>query len=185
MDDEKIINLYFERNEIAISETAVKYGSMIRGISYNILKNYSDSEECENDTYHVAWNKIPPERPNFLAAFLCRIVRNISFDKYGYNKAAKRNTEFDVALSEIENCVVSKTTVETEVDKKRLSELISNFLRCISFTKRVIFVRRYWYCDSIKKIAKDYGFSESKVKSMLMRTRNELKKHLERSGVNV
>lgn len=185
MEDEKIIDLYFARSESAISETSAKYGTMIRGVSYNILKDYSDSEECENDTYNVAWNKIPPERPHFLSAFLCRIARNISFDKYNYNKAAKRNTEFDIALSEIENCVVSNISVETETDQKILSELISNFLRRISFTKRVVFVRRYWYCDSIGKIADDYSFSESKVKSMLMRTRNELRKYLERNGVNV
>ncbi len=185
MEDEKIINLYFEKNESAISETAAKYGAMIRGISYNILNNHSDSEECENDTYHITWNKIPPERPNFLSAFLGRIARNVAFDKYRYRKAAKRNAEFDLALSEIENCVSSKTSIETEEDKKMLAEYISNFLRGISFTKRVVFVRRYWYCDSIGKIANDYGYSESKVKSMLMRSRNELKKYLERNGISL
>lgn len=185
MEDERIINLYFERNENAVFETARKYGAMLRGISYNIVGNYSDSEECENDTYYVAWNKIPPEKPRFLAAFLGRIVRNISFDKYDHNKAAKRNTEFDITLSEIENCIVSKASVETELDVKMLSEMISDYLRGISFLKRVIFVRRYWYCDSIGKIASEFDFSESKVKSMLMRIRKNLKKYLERNGLSV
>lgn len=185
MEDEKIIELYFERQEAAISETAAKYGAMIRKISYNILKNQADSEECENDTYHIAWNKIPPERPRFLAAFLGRIARNVSFDKYHYNKAAKRNTEFDITISELADCVVSQTTVETEADAKHCAECMNGFLRGLRFTKRVIFVRRYWYCDSIGKIAHDYGFSESKVKSMLLRTRKELKKYLERNGIRL
>lgn len=183
MEDEKIINLYFERKENAIFETALKYGVLIRGISYNILHDYADSEECENDTYHITWKKIPPERPCFLAAFLGRIARNVSFDKYHYNKAAKRNTAFDIALSEIENCIASKTSVETEAEIKMFAESVSDFLRGISFTKRVVFIRRYWYCDSIEKIAADYGFSESKVKSMLMRIRNKLRKYLERNGI--
>lgn len=183
MEDEKIINLYFERNESAILETAQKYGAMIRGIAYNILKNHSDCEECENDTYHVAWNKIPPERPHAFAAFLGRIARNISFDKYRYNKAEKRNADFDILLSEIADCVACKRSVETEADEKMLAEQLDNFLKSIHFTKRVVFIRRYWYCDSIEKIANDFGFSKSKVKSMLMRTRNALKKYLEKGGV--
>ena len=182
MEDKEIIELYFEKNESAVKETELKYGAMIRAIAFNILKNHSDSEECENDTYNIAWNKIPPERPAFLGAFLGRIARNISFDKYHYNKAAKRNTDFDITLSEIERCIASKIYVENETDKNMLSDMISSFLKSVSFTKRIIFIRRYWYCDTIVKIAKDYGFSESKVKSMLMRTRNELKKYLERNG---
>ena len=185
MEDERIINLYFDRNEEAISETARKYGAMIRGIAYNILKNHSDSEECENDTYHITWKKIPPERPKYLSAFLGRIARNVSFDKYDYNKAAKRNAEFDIALSEIENCVVSEISVETEAGQNFLAKNISDFLRSISYTKRVVFIRRYWYCDSVSQISEKFGFSESKVKSMLMRTRNELRKYLKRQSVEI
>lgn len=185
MEDERIIDLYFERNENAISETASKYGSMIRSISYNILKNKLDSEECENDTYLVTWNKIPPTKPRYLSAFLGRIARNISFDKYAYNKAAKRNTEFDIALSEIENCITSEMSIEDEENQKILADIISNFLKSTSYVKRVIFVRRYWYCDTIIQIADKYGYSESKVKSMLMRTRNDLRKYLRRQGVEI
>lgn len=185
MEDERIIDLYFERNENAISETASKYGSMIRSISYNILKNKSDSDECENDTYLVTWNKIPPTKPQYLSAFLGRIARNVSFDKYAYNKAAKRNTEFDIALSEIENCIISKISIDDEENQKILAGIISDFLRSTSYVKRVIFIRRYWYCDTIIQIADKYGYSESKVKSMLMRTRNDLRKYLKRQGVEI
>lgn len=185
MEDEKIINLYFERNEAAIAQTAQKYGATLRGIAYNILQNHSDSEECENDTYHIAWNKIPPERPRMLSAFLGRIVRNTAFDKYRYNAAAKRNSEFDVVLSELEHCVAANPSTEPEADGKLLAECINEFLKGISFTKRVVFVRRYWYCDTIEQIAVHFGFSQSKVKSMLMRSRNDLKKHLKRNGIAI
>ena len=185
MEDEKIIDLYFERNENAVAETALKYGSMLRAIAYGILKNHRDSEECENDTYHIAWNKIPPERPVYFPAFLGRIVRNISFDKYDYNNAAKRNPDVEVSLSELENCISAGNTTEQHYDCQRTAKHISDFLRKQPIIKRTVFIRRYWYCDSISDIAAQYKFSESKVRSMLMRTRNELKKYLERQGVNV
>ena len=185
MEDEKIIDLYFERNENAVAETALKYGRMLRTIAYGILKNYPDSEECENDTYHVAWNKIPPERPLYFSAFLGRIVRYISFGKYDYNNAAKRNPDIEVSLSELENCISTGNTTEQHYDCQRTAKHISDFLKKLPVTKRVIFIRRYWYCDSILQISEKYGFSESKVKSMLMRIRNELRKYLERQGVIV
>ena len=185
MEDEKIIDLYFERNENAVAETALKYGRMLRAIAYGILKNHQDSEECENDTYHVVWNKIPPERPSYFSAFLGRIVRNISFGKYNYNNAAKRNPDVEVSLSELENCISAGNTTEQHYDCQRTAKYISDFLKKLPVTKRVIFIRRYWYCDSILQISEKYGFSESKVKSMLMRIRNELRKHLERQGVRV
>ena len=158
---------------------------MLCAIAYSILKNHQDSEECENDTYHVAWNKIPPERPSYFSAFLGRIVRNVSFGKYDYNNAAKRNPDIEVSLSELENCISIGNTTEQQYDCQRTAKHISDFLKKLPVTKRVIFIRRYWYCDSILQISEKYGFSESKVKSMLMRTRNELKKYLERQGVRV
>lgn len=185
MEDEKIIELYFNRSEKAIEETAHKYGRMIRAIAYNILKSTRDSEECENDTYHTAWNKIPPANPPYFSAFLGRIVRNISFDKYDYNNAAKRNAEFEMEMSELENCLLTVNNTEKELEYKETAKHISNFLRKTSYIKRMVFVRRYWYCDSIAAISKEFGFSESKVKSMLLRTRNELKKYLGRYGVTV
>lgn len=185
MEDEKIIELYFSRNERAIEKTAQKYGRMIRSIAYNILKNTQDSEECENDTYHTAWKKIPPARPPYFSVFLGRIARNISFDKYDYNHAAKRSAEFEAELSELESCFGAENGVEREMEQREIAQYISDFLRKTLYSKRVVFIRRYWYCDSISAIAKEFGFSESKVKSMLMRTREELKKYLERQGVQV
>lgn len=185
MEDERIIELYFERNENAIKETALKYGRMLRALAYGILKNHQDSEECENDTYHITWNRIPPARPPYFAAFLGRIVRNVSFDKYDYNHADKRNAEFETSLSELESCISAGNTVEQHYDCRDTAKHISGFLRKQPAIKRIVFIRRYWYCDSISDIAAQHRFSESKVKSMLMRTRKELKKYLERQGVRI
>ena len=175
MDDKQIIDLYFARSETAISETAGKYGRMLRSIAYGILKNASDSEECENDTYLAAWNKIPPQTPENLSAFLGRIVRNIAINKYEYYTADKRNRDLEVAFDEIGEII---SEGREDLDTAEVSECISAYLHSKSYIKRVVFVRRYWYGDGVNKIAADYGFSESKVKSMLMRMRNELKKIL-------
>lgn len=185
MDDKEIIDLYFARNETAISKTAEKYGRMLKSIAYSILKNISDSEECENDTYFAAWNKIPPQIPRVLAAFLGRIVRNIAINKYEYYTADKRNRELEIALDEVGDILSGDIVPKTEYDWAEISDCISAYLHSKSYTKRVVFVRRYWYCDTINKIASDYGFSESKVKSMLMRMRNELKIYFESKGIRL
>ena len=171
LPDEDIIELYERRSESALSRTAEKYGAYIRKIAYNILKNVSDCEECENDVYNTAWNSIPPEHPRSLKAFLGRIARNSALDRYSYNNADKR--------------VPSIFSVEAAVEAKELSEHINDFLTRLEKAKRIVFVRRYWYSDGIKDIADRFGYSESKVKSMLMRTRKELKKYLERQGIAV
>ena len=185
MDDKEIIDLYFARNEAAISETAGKYGRMLKSIAYSILKNTSDSEECENDTYFAAWNRIPPQIPKVLAAFLGRIVRNIAINKYEYYTADKRNREFNVTLDEISDILSGDNMQKIEYESTEIADCISTYLHSKSYTKRVIFVRRYWYCDTINKIASDYGFSESKVKSTLMRMRNELRAYFERKGIRL
>lgn len=183
MEDEKIIELYQIKNENAIKETSVKYGKYIRKIASNILNNESDSEECENDTYQATWRNIPPESPKSLKAFLGRITRNIALDRYDHNTAKKRNTHFDVVLSELEECIPAKGSVENAYENLVLEETISEYLKGIERTKRIIFVRRYWHSDSVHDIALKFGFGESKVKSILMRTRQGLKKYLERQGV--
>lgn len=185
MEDTKIIDLYFARKESAITETAAKYGGMLRAIALRILNNHADSEECENDTYFAAWNTIPPQIPNCLSAFLGRIVRNIALNKYDYYTADKRNREFEVTLHEFGSILSNDAVPEVQYEASETAACISAYLKKQSYTKRVVFVRRYWYCDSIGKIAQDCGFSESKVKSMLMRMRNELKKHLERSEIYI
>lgn len=185
MEDEKIIELYWNRDEAAISQTAQKYGGMVRSIAYRILHNVPDSEECENDTYHTVWNKIPPAKPPYFTAFLGRIARNIAFDKYDYNHAAKRNSDLDTALSELAHCLPARANTEEELEQWEMAKHISQFLRSVNFWKRVVFIRRYWYCESILEIAKEFKFSESKVKSMLLRTRKELKQYLEKQGVTI
>lgn len=184
LPDEDIIELYERRSESALSRTAEKYGAYIRKIAYNILKNVSDCEECENDVYNTAWNSIPPEHPRSLKAFLGRIARNSALDRYSYNNADKRGGVSEV-LGELDECVPSIFSVEAAVEAKELSEHINDFLTRLEKAKRIVFVRRYWYSDGIKDIADRFGYSESKVKSMLMRTRKELKKYLERQGIAV
>ncbi|MEG2396331.1 MAG: sigma-70 family RNA polymerase sigma factor [Oscillospiraceae bacterium] len=185
MNDEEIIDLYFIRSENAISETKEKFGSYCHSIAMNILSNKSDSEECENDTYLALWNSIPPTRPNKLSTFIARLTRNIALSKYDYNKAKKRNSEFDFILSELEEMVSSKETVETAFECEQLKNEITKFLRTISYENRNIFLRRYWFSDSIRDISVRFNMSESKVKSSLFRTRNKLKLHLLKEGINL
>lgn len=185
MEDNQIIELYWQRSENAIAETSTKYGKLLRKIAMNIVGNYSDAEECENDTYVATWNAIPPTRPNILSAFLGKIARNIALNRYEYNKAQKRNNEFDLVLSELEECIASKNTVEATVEEGVVASMLDDFLEGLKKETRVIFVRRYWYSDSVKDIAKRLQISESKVKTVLFRTRKELQDYLAERGVFV
>lgn len=185
MEDNQIIDLYWQRSENAIAETARKYGKLCRHVAMNIVGNILDAEECENDAYVATWNAIPPTRPNVFSAFLTRIVRNIAVNRYEYNKAQKRNNEFDVVLDELEECIAGKNTVESAYEEGMLAGMLDEFLEGLSKDKRVIFVRRYWFSDSVKEIAKRLQISESKVKTTLFRTRNELQEFLAARGVNV
>lgn len=185
MEDSQIIELYWNRSESAISETSNKYGRLLRNIALNILGNYSDAEECENDTYVAAWNNIPPTRPNVFSAFLSRIVRNISINRYEYNRAKKRNGEYDLILSELEECIAADTSVEDDYAAGEISGYIDDFLKSQKQEVRVIFVRRYWYADSVKDIAERMRITESKVKTVLFRTRSKLQEYLAERGVTV
>lgn len=185
MEDNQIIELYWQRSENAIAETSNKYSRLLLSISLNILGDYSDAEECENDTYVAAWNAIPPTRPNVFSAFLSKIIRNISINRYEYNKAKKRNNEYDLILSELEECVASSMLVEDCYAAGEISELINDFLKTQKQETRVIFVRRYWYADSVKDIANRMKISESKVKTVLFRVRGQLQQFLEERGVFV
>ena len=179
MNDREIIDLYFARNDAAVSETMAKYGRMLRSIAYGILQNSSDSEECENDTYLAAWNRIPPLRPRVLSAFLGRIARNLAINRYRYYAAEKRNRALEVALDELVEILPGEPTIEASA----VAECVARYLSGKGRAQRIVFVRRYWYCDPVHQIASDCGFSESKVKSMLMRMRRELRLELERSGI--
>ena len=185
MEDSQIIELYWPRAGHAITETSNKYSRLLLSISLNILGNYSDAEECENDTYVAVWNTIPPTRPNIFSAFLSKIVRNISINRYEYNRAKKRNSEYDLILSELEECTASTMSVEESYAAGEISAYIDDFLKTQKQETRVIFVRRYWYADPVKDIAQRMKISESKVKTVLFRTRKELQLYLAERGVVV
>lgn len=184
MKDNEIIELYWERNEAAITATAEKYGGYCHTIAYNILHNNEDAEECVNDTWLGAWKSLPPQRPNRLATYLGKITRNLSLDRFKQYNAAKRGSgQAELVLTELEDCVPAETDVEQSVDEMVLVESINQFLYAQSERKRNIFIRRYWYLYPIRDIAQTYGMSESKTASLLFRMRNELKVHLEKEGI--
>lgn len=184
MEDEKIIDLYWARREDAIVETDKKYGNYCKSIALHILKSMEDSEECVNDTWMKAWDSMPPKRPDFLSAFLGKITRNLSISRYRMNHARKRGSgEVELLLLELEDCIPSAKSVEEEVEGRETAEAIDRFLYGIDEESRNIFVRRYFFVDSIREIAGHFQISESKVKSQLFRTRNRLKDHLEKEGI--
>lgn len=184
MNDQEIIALFWSRKESAIFATAEKYGKYCHTIAYNILYDHFDAEECVNDTYLGAWNSIPPKKPDKLTAFLGKITRNIALNRYKRNSAAKRGGgQVEIALSELENCIPDIKRVEQITEEKLLVSVINRFLRAQSKLKRNVFVLRYWYFYPICDIADMCGMSESKIKSLLFRMRNELKKNLEKEEI--
>ena len=185
LEDSKIIELFFARVEQAIVELSAKYGIVCNRIARNILKNDLDAEECVNDTYLAAWNTIPPQKPDPLRTYIFRIVRNIAIAKYHANTAEKRNSYYDVALEELENCLAASVTVEQEISAKELSQEIDSFLDTLDRDNRVMFVRRYWYSDSISDLAEMFQTSNNNVSVRLSRTREKLKKHLKKGGFEI
>ena len=187
MEDRQIIELYWQRDQAAITETAEKYGSFLRSISWNILRSHSDAEECVNDTYLRTWNAIPPARPTAFQAWLGRIIRNLSLDRWKLSKAQRRggNTGIELLLGELDECVPSPQGAEHALEDQELAALISSFLRTLSAENRIMFLRRYWYGESITEISKRLGCGEGKVKSALFRTRNSLRTYLEKEGVSL
>ncbi len=183
MEDTAIIDLYWSRSENAISETANKYGNFCYSIAYNVLGSREDSQECVNDTYLAAWERMPPERPGCLSAFLAKITRNLSISRWRKQSAAKRGGgEVVLALEELNECAAEGQNVESIYLYKETIQVFKEFLKMLSQTERSVFLRRYFFLDSIANIARDFGFSQSKVKSMLMRTRNKLRLCLEKEG---
>ena len=186
MEDVKIIQLYWDRNESAITETAAKYGSYCTSIAQNILGDHEDALECVNDTYLNAWNSMPPHRPNMLSTFLGKITRNLSFNKYKHDHAHKRgNGQIPVVLDELCECVSGKDDVQAEVEYHELVKTIDEFLDSLSPQKRRIFVCRYWYNDSITEIAKQFRMKENAVSMTLKRIRMKLQKYLIGRGYDV
>lgn len=184
MEDNKIIELYWKRIETAIAETSAKYGHFLHTISLNIVKSHEDAEECVNDTYLRTWNSIPPTRPALLKSYLGAIVRNLSLDCYKRRFAGKRAPgEFSLLLSELEDCIPAASTPEKELEDKEIAIQLSSFIRNLPPDKRLLFLRRYYYCDDIKILSKKFGYSESKTKSTLFAIRKKLKLHLEKEGI--
>lgn len=179
MDDLEIIELYFCRDEKALTETARKYGNYCYTVAFSVLDSMEDSKETVNDTYLELWNTIPPERPTVLSAFIGKITRRLAIGRWRKNTAVKRGGgEFEVTLDELSECISDNTNVEKIVEGKLVVSTINEFLKKLPDTERNVFICRYWYADSVKSVAKQFGFSESKVKSMLMRTRTKLKQKL-------
>ena len=183
MDDIKIVQLYWDRNEQAIPATTDKYGNYCTSIAKNILGNYEDAEECVNDTYLNAWNSMPPHRPNILSTFLGKITRNLSLNRYKHNTADKRGGgQVIVVLDEIAELVSGIDSVEQEINRRELIRAIDDFLDRLPTDKKNIFVCRYWYFDSISDIANRFGMTENSVSVTLSRLRLKLHKYLLERG---
>ena len=181
MDDREIINLFFKREERAIKETALKYGKLIFRISHNILFSKEDSRECVNDTYLALWNTIPPNNPDPFIAFICKITRNLSVKKLRSRNAQKRSAEV-LPLEELSRELFTENTEES-LNAKYLGQAIDSFLNTADELSRVVFLKRYWFCDSVSEISESTGISENNVYKKLSATRKKLKIHLEKEGV--
>lgn len=183
MTDEKIIELFFQRNEMAIEETNKKYGAYCFQIANNILNNREDSEECLNDTWMNTWHSIPPTHPQNFKLFLAKIVRNLSFNKYKAKYSQKRGQgEISLILEELEECIAGQSDIESVFIAEELQNMINRFVCNLSPKEGNVFIRRYFYSDSIKNISKRYDISENHVRVILSRTRNKLKTMLKKEG---
>jgi RNA polymerase sigma-70 factor (ECF subfamily) len=183
MTDIQIIDLFGARSEEAISETEKKYGNLCRHIAKGVLSCEQDVDECVNDTLLAIWNTIPPENPDKLSAFICKVARNIALNKYDYISCGRRNPNTTVSMTELEDCLPDTDDVSSAVENREVIAHINDFLRRISFNDRNIFMRKYYFGDSLAHIARTFGFSESKVKSSLHRTRNKMKIYLTKKGI--
>lgn len=186
MEDKQIVAWYWQREERAITASEEKYGPVCRSVSYNILQSRPDAEECVNDTWLRAWNAMPPQRPGILSAFFGKLTRNLSLDRWRYNRAAKRGgPQVETALEELGECLPAPGRPEDRLEERETADLISRFLREQPQLDRVLFLRRYWYLDSVAALAERFSMNENTVKSRLHRTRLRLKEVLLREGVAV
>lgn len=184
MQDTEILDLYWKRDEHAITETQKSYGNYCYSIAYHILHTHEDSEECVNDTWLRAWKAIPPNRPERLSLFLGTITRNLSFDRWKYKNTLKRRSgEMELALDELAECVPAAGTTEDAVEEAELQRSLNRFLSTLKEKDRNVFLRRYWYAEEYNEIAKRYGMKLNTVKTTLFRVRSKLKTYLEQEGV--
>lgn len=185
MEDSQIIALLFERSERAIDELEQKYGKAVMKTATNILRSRPDAEECANDTWLAVWDSIPPHRPDPLASYVCRIARNTAVSKLRSETAQKRNGSLDLVLDELEDCIPSAADVEADYDYKETVEAVNRFLAALDYDDRFLFVRRYWYADSVREIAAAMHQKESRVSLRLFRLREKLRKTLIKEGLLV
>ena len=186
MNDDRIIKLYFERSEDAITETDKKYGGACRSVAYNILGSHEDSEECTNDTYMKVWDAIPPKKPVKLGAFVVTIARNLALDMYKAANRIKYGRGYkSVDFDEIALCLPAKESVESEVDRKAVLNEVEKFLSKQPRDKQIMFIRRYFYCSTYAEIAGDLNTSEDRVRKTLVRMREKLREHLEKEGIAI
>ena len=184
MDDSKIIELFFARNEDAIKHTDDTYGRRLFRLADNIVHNDQDAEESVNDTYMKAWDTIPPQRPEHFFAYIAKICRNFALKRIDWQKAKKRNAEVVTLTQEMENCIPD-TYRDREADARELGRILDAFLRTLTPENQMVFLRRYWYVDTIAEIAVRYGISESAVQMRLNRTRSKLAMYLAKEGIKV
>ena len=186
MEDARIVELYWERDEAAIAESSAKYGGYCYQIAFRILALREDAEECVGDTWLRAWNAMPPQRPGILSAFFGKLTRNLSLDRWRRERAAKRGGgQVEVALQELEDCLPDCRVPDQELDARETADLISTFLRTQPELDRRLFVRRYFHLEALSSLGKRFGLTESQVKSRLYRTRQKLKLLLEHEGVAI
>jgi RNA polymerase sigma-70 factor (ECF subfamily) len=188
MEDNRILEYFFERNEAALSETKTKYGARLFKIAFNIMKNKEDAEECVSDTLFKAWEAIPPTYPGMLGAYLAKIVRNVSLHKWEAERAAKRGGgETNLLLGELEtelgDCVpTAASQPEKTLEAKQIQLAINSWLSKVDKTTKTVFVLRYFHGESIREVAERFKISESKVKSILFRARKKLSTHMAKEG---
>lgn len=185
MDDTQIISLYHQRSEQAITESSRKYGSLCHRIALNILSSIEDAKECVNDTWFAAWQRMPPDRPLSLGAFFGRITRNLSISRWRTDNAKKRCRGMEVLLSELEDCVPDANDVEQAIEQMELARLLNQWLDSLPEKDCIWFVRRYWYGDAVKTLAKEYGCTQNQMAQQMLRLRKKLKTFLEQEGVTL
>lgn len=185
MDDGKIIDLFFLRSESAIDELKKKYGKLCLKLSVNITNNYQDAEECVNDALLAVWNTVPPNRPDKLISYVCRLTRNISLNRYKYNHMKKRNSNYDLCLEELENCLFDSGGLDEALSDGDISVYINDFLAILDDTDRMIFVRRFWYMDSYETISEMSKIKAGTLRVRMSRIKEDLKKFFSEKGVIV
>lgn len=185
MEDDSIIDLYWQRSEEAITATADKYGQRLQGLAFNITHSRPTAEECVNDAYHAAWNSMPPQRPSYLLPFLAQITRRLALGRLDYERAQKRDVRLTLVFDELADCLPAAASVDSQWEDGQILAVIGRFLRSLPAEQRAVFLCRYWYAEPLADLASRFGYSQSKLKSLLYRLRRQLRSELEQEGVEL